>query len=240
MRRLRPRLRYANVMSSIAVFIALGGGAYAAVSSIPGPDGVIHGCYQKKKGSLRLVAAGRRCARSERAIAFNQQGPAGPRGSRGSAGSKGVKGATGSQGTTGAAGAPGAPGAKGETGPRGPGASSFGGNVNAGSSATVATLANGLKVTGTCGASSVVGVELETVDASTHFQGSGTALSEGGTVMKPVALNETAKGLGSSNAAQADLEVIARNTTFPSFDRLDVHGSYGSPCVFWGMITPSG
>src|SRR5258706_6700210 len=32
MRRLRKRLTYANVMSSIAVFVVLGGGAYAATT----------------------------------------------------------------------------------------------------------------------------------------------------------------------------------------------------------------
>jgi hypothetical protein len=65
MRRFCPRLTYANVMSTVAVFVALGGGAYAAVSSIPGPDGVIHACYAKKKGNLRLIAAGRRCSKRE-------------------------------------------------------------------------------------------------------------------------------------------------------------------------------
>jgi hypothetical protein len=45
MHRFRPRVTYANVMASIAVFVALGGGAYAAVSAaIPGQFHVIHGC----------------------------------------------------------------------------------------------------------------------------------------------------------------------------------------------------
>ena len=34
MRRLRPHLSYANTMATVAVFLALGGGAYAA-SSLP-------------------------------------------------------------------------------------------------------------------------------------------------------------------------------------------------------------
>jgi hypothetical protein len=45
MHRFRPRVTYANVMASIAVFVALGGGAYAAVSAaIPDQFHVIHGC----------------------------------------------------------------------------------------------------------------------------------------------------------------------------------------------------
>src|SRR6267378_43627 len=82
MHRLRPRLTYANVMATIAVFVAVGGGAYAAVSAIPDRYNVIHGCYKKHKGNLRLVASGR-CSRSERAIAFNQRGREGRQGPRG-------------------------------------------------------------------------------------------------------------------------------------------------------------
>jgi hypothetical protein len=95
MHRFRPRLTYANVMSTIGVFAALGGGAYAAVSSIPGPDGVIHGCYQKTKGNLRLVPAGKRCSKGEKAIVFNQQGPPGTRGTSGTPGTPGTPGAPG-------------------------------------------------------------------------------------------------------------------------------------------------
>jgi hypothetical protein len=76
----RPRLTYANVASTLALILATGGGAYAAASSIPGPNGVIHGCYRKTGGALRLVAAGARCSKPERAIAFNQRGVPGPAG----------------------------------------------------------------------------------------------------------------------------------------------------------------
>jgi hypothetical protein len=76
--RLRPRLTYANVAATLALVLAMGGGAYAAVGSIPGPGGVIHGCYQKQGGNLRLVRAGKRCSDNENPIAFNQQGTPGP------------------------------------------------------------------------------------------------------------------------------------------------------------------
>ena len=41
----RPHVSYANVTSSLALFLIPGGGAYAAVGSIPGADDIIHGCY---------------------------------------------------------------------------------------------------------------------------------------------------------------------------------------------------
>ncbi len=63
---------------------AMGGGAYA-ITSIPGANGVIHGCYQKKTGILRVVAARSRCSRSEQPIAWNQQGPNGAKGNTGPA-----------------------------------------------------------------------------------------------------------------------------------------------------------
>jgi hypothetical protein len=88
----------------LALFVALGGTSYAAISSIPGPDGVIHACYQKTKGSLRVVPAGTRCLKSERALAFNQQGIPGPRGSQGLQGLQGSQGSQGSQGLQGSQG----------------------------------------------------------------------------------------------------------------------------------------
>jgi hypothetical protein len=82
--RLRGALTFSNVTSVVALVFAMGGGAYA-ITSIPGANGVIHGCYQKKTGILRVVAAGSRCSRSEQAIAWNQQGPKGAKGSTGPA-----------------------------------------------------------------------------------------------------------------------------------------------------------
>jgi hypothetical protein len=81
--RLTPRLTYANVVATLALVLAMGGGAYAAVSSIPGAGGVIHGCYQQQGGNLRLVKAGKKCSDNENAIAFNQQGRTGRQGAPG-------------------------------------------------------------------------------------------------------------------------------------------------------------
>ena len=85
MDRFRPRLSYANVMATVAVFVALGGGALAATSFV-GSDGKIRGCVSKK-GQLTLVKPGKHCKKGT-PIAWNQKG------------AKGAKGAPGANGTT--------------------------------------------------------------------------------------------------------------------------------------------
>jgi hypothetical protein len=112
----RSRVTYANVASTAALVLAMSGFAVAAV---PGSGRVIHGCYSKRGGSLRVVAASAKCARSESAISWNQQGPRGPVGAKGAAGQAGRPGANGTNGTNGAPGASGAPGPTGPTGPTG-------------------------------------------------------------------------------------------------------------------------
>lgn len=83
MKGLRSRLSYANVMSTVAVFIALGGGAYA-LSGIPAKDGTIGACYVKKTGELRVVSSKRKCnRRTERFLRWNQRGVQGATGPAG-------------------------------------------------------------------------------------------------------------------------------------------------------------
>jgi hypothetical protein len=56
----------------VALGLAAGGIAYA---SIPDSNGVIHGCYQKNSGQLRVVdpgGAGGSCSSSESPLAWNQ------------------------------------------------------------------------------------------------------------------------------------------------------------------------
>jgi hypothetical protein len=67
------------------------GGAHAA-GLIPGPDGVIHGCYQDVNGKLRVIAAGETCRANETALPWNQSGPAGPKGDKGDRGDAGPQG----------------------------------------------------------------------------------------------------------------------------------------------------
>jgi hypothetical protein len=102
MRLILRHLSYANVASTLALVFAMGGGAYAALS--PVRNGVIHTCFRTSNGSLRVVRAGARCGRRERALAFDQRGPVGPRGATGASGPIGKTGATGRTGRTGASG----------------------------------------------------------------------------------------------------------------------------------------
>ncbi len=62
---------------------------------------VIHACYNKTAGGIRLVPAVTDCHATEQAVSWNEEGPAGP------AGPAGPKGATGATGPAGPAGAPG-------------------------------------------------------------------------------------------------------------------------------------
>ena len=89
----RGRLTYANVMSTIAVFLALGGGAMAATHLVSS-SGTISGCANARTGGLRAIAAGSKCHRGEVALSWNQRGPAGATGAPGPQGSSGT--ATGS------------------------------------------------------------------------------------------------------------------------------------------------
>jgi hypothetical protein len=111
----RRRLSYANVMATVAVFIALGGGAYAAFGGIPDGSGVFHGCVDSRTGALRVVKSATSCHKTktvrrkgkkirlpgELAIAWNQKGAVGMTGAAGSPGSPGGAGRTGDQGPPG-------------------------------------------------------------------------------------------------------------------------------------------
>lgn len=99
---------------------ALAGGI--AWAQEPADAEVIHGCYQKNRGSLRVIdPAAERCQlASEVPISWNATGPAGAQGPRGLPGPQGEKGDRGDPGADGAPGAKGDPGPRGEQGPAGP------------------------------------------------------------------------------------------------------------------------
>lgn len=97
MKRILAKLTYANVMATVAVFIALGGASYAALKL---PKNSV-GAKQLKKGAvtpLKLSAKSRLTLRGS-------QGPQGATGSRGPDGPRGPEGPRGSEGPQGAPGA---------------------------------------------------------------------------------------------------------------------------------------
>jgi hypothetical protein len=112
--RFRRTITYANVLASAAIFVALGGGAYA-VTGLAAQDAVVYACAKKKGGVLRVVSKGKRCKKSERRVSWNAQGVQGTRGGTGAPGAPGTAGAAGSNGTTGLVGATGPTGPSGAT-----------------------------------------------------------------------------------------------------------------------------
>jgi len=63
------------------------GAAAAAAQSLLPKDGVIHGCYERESGHLRIIdATHKQCHGHEVAIEWNQVGPQGPAGPPGVSG----------------------------------------------------------------------------------------------------------------------------------------------------------
>jgi hypothetical protein len=100
---MRPRLTYANAMSTLAVFIALGGVSWAAVT-LPA-DSV--GKRQLKEGAVTSKAV---ADRSLRAVDFAPGALRGRRGPAGPPGEPGLEGLPGDEGPKGEPGEPGPPG----------------------------------------------------------------------------------------------------------------------------------
>lgn len=96
------------------VLLTAGGGAYALASS---SHGTITVCVHHKGGALYKA---RKCAKHDKKLSWNQQGPAGATGLAGPTGPRGATGASGTAGATGPAGPIGPKGATGATGPTGP------------------------------------------------------------------------------------------------------------------------
>ena len=101
---------------------AVCGTATIAVASIPASTGVIKGCYNASTGYLRVIdpAVGETCMSRERALDWNQTGPAGPAGPQGPAGPIGLQGPAGPAGLQGPTGPQGPAGPTGLQGPAGP------------------------------------------------------------------------------------------------------------------------
>jgi hypothetical protein len=152
----RRRLSYANVLSTVAVFLALGGTSYAAVSitgrdvenssltghdvedaSLTGRDirnSSLTG-LQVKHSSLGTtdIANGALLSKDFKAgeLPAGAQGPSGERGDAGETGSTGAQGVDGLDGAAGTAGAPGADGLDGAAGTAGaPGTGLTSGRLN--------------------------------------------------------------------------------------------------------------
>jgi hypothetical protein len=78
--------------AAVALLLLGGGIAYA---SIPGPDGVVHGCYKNSTGMLITIDSAAACPTGYTALNWNQTGPQGPAGTDGTNGTDGANGVSG-------------------------------------------------------------------------------------------------------------------------------------------------
>ena len=95
MKRIRSRLTFANVIACTALFVALGGGAYAATQL---PKNSV-GTKQLKKAAVTPAKLSK-AAKSTLIGAAGSTGATGPAGPKGAQGLKGEKGEKGAAGTT--------------------------------------------------------------------------------------------------------------------------------------------
>jgi len=84
------KLRHKVLVSGLVLVVG-GIGAGVAVASIPDSSGTIHGCYNTITGALRVVDD-KSCNALEKAITWDQQGPAGLPGPQGAQGAQGARG----------------------------------------------------------------------------------------------------------------------------------------------------
>jgi hypothetical protein len=89
MGRISSKLSYANVVATLALFVALGGGAYAA-STFVHATGVVDLCVSHS-GAVNVLAAKKsRCGKGTSLVPVNQRGAAGAPGPTGAPGAAGT------------------------------------------------------------------------------------------------------------------------------------------------------
>jgi hypothetical protein len=79
-----------RAVAAIGIAAAIAGGG-VATAQIVGDDGVIEACV-RPSGALRIVDSADDCTRRERAVSWNERGPAGPPGPPGPPGPEGPRG----------------------------------------------------------------------------------------------------------------------------------------------------
>jgi hypothetical protein len=101
MERIWRHLSYANVAATLALVLAMCGGAIAATGGLSS-GAKLQACVNGE-GAIRLLKSGKHCKRGQKTVSWNQTGP---QGSPGAKGATGATGATGPIGLTGASGQP--------------------------------------------------------------------------------------------------------------------------------------
>ena len=216
MSRIRPHLTYANVISTLCLFLLLGGGAYAALT-IP----------KHSVGSKQL---------KRHAVTPPKVSPSAIRKFRGQSGAPGPQGPTGPHGPHGASGATGPQGSKGATGPQGPGAISINqGGVPADGADHILASFHGVNAFYDCAPSFVlVGVRRDASGGPVFASGD---KAENGTLTSVQLSDPT--NIYAQASSTANFDAIAWDGSDGKLARFDLGGFHGSSgCNIWGVITP--
>jgi hypothetical protein len=242
MRLITSRLTYANVVASLALFIALGGGAYAATKL---PKNSV-GNQQLKDDAVDGDKVEDRSLTAKdfkkSSLPKGDQGPAGLQGATGPQAAPGLPGSAGDKGDQGA------PGKPGETGPQGPGATPFTKLVgpSIGTVKTPVATVDGLSVWVTCTAlgpnsySFGLGFDQQTPGTELYFDGFSAS---GNSAMSHAHSDSTSAGYSVTGvtAGSAGIQGVVRLAAASPMT-ISMSGAQGAsgPCQVVGQLTPSG
>lgn len=227
---IKGRLTYANVTSSIALFIALGGVSYAATALPSNSVGTLQ-IKEKAVTGAKLadgaVVAGKI---GPGAVGVSNLGPGaqlalkGATGPAGTKGDKGVPGTPGAKGETGAAGARGPEGPRGETGPQGPAGSAAisVGRVNRPGNLATLTSASG----------SVIGTATSVWSGNNHDQTDLTFTADVSGCLIHVDQDMTYQFGSQSQSLPANIERLTSTTVRVHTHAPNSMGLYDSPVPF--------
>jgi hypothetical protein len=224
--RIKGGLTYANVIATLALFLALGGGAYAAFK-LP-KDSV---------GSKQLQADAVNSSKVKNRSLLANDFKAGelPAGAQGPQGIQGIKGDTGTQGTQ---------GIQGQTGPQGPGTKTFDGQVASSGTKTQIALVDRLSVSVQCitangpsGPINFASVWVEPANTADGFYSFGTSIAD-----TAVAAIDSSDSAFASGHNEAGLDVVAHSTAAGQpvkYTRVDISVIRGTACNYHALVIPS-
>jgi hypothetical protein len=228
MSKLRSGLTYANVMATIAVFLALGGGAYAAFKlprdSVGRKQIKANAVNSAKVSDGSLLAGDFKAGR----LPAGPQGPVGPVGDTGPQGLQGLQ------------------GAKGDTGPQGPGAISMATQVPRDDNRHDLTTINGMTIGVECntpGPNVGTFVYVRRVDNAHSLFGWGTKanLSTVTPVQASVGNGEVVAYFGSTGDDDVQLNLVASSVApgeSRKFTTFHLHALSATGCNFHGVVIP--
>jgi hypothetical protein len=223
--KLRPGLTYGNVIATLALFLALGGGAYAALK-LP----------KKSVGAKQLKPNAVRSAKVKDASLLRSDfkpgelptAQEGPKGDRGDA----------CPSTD-----PACRGAKGDTGDRGPGTLSFDGQFDRDNNIRVFATVEGMNLWAGCeGGTDAMHLMVRRVDEANVFHAWGTRWTGSALERAPVQQIDPYPGsIRVDGSGTAELDVVAKATpagTDGRYTRIDMSGIVGAKCNYHALVIP--